>query len=60
MDPTRGKKTRPAGSKTTPTVLFEEDLLTQVEKISEPLPHPYTAAPTRDRRGERKDGQRTI
>jgi hypothetical protein len=27
-----------------PTVLYEEDLLTQIEKIYEPLPHPYTAS----------------
>jgi hypothetical protein len=40
-----GKKTQPAGGKTTPCgiVLLEEDL-TQAEKIPKPLSHPYTRA----------------
>jgi hypothetical protein len=38
-------KTR-SGGKTAPEhCISEEDLLTQVDKTPEPLPHPYTAAP---------------
>ena len=39
------KKTRAAEGNATPGHHQEEDLLTQVEKTPEPLPHPYTAAP---------------
>jgi len=33
------------GVRQPPGIALREDLLTQVKKTPEPLPHPYTAAP---------------